>query len=322
MDIIRSLWHLSAEQSVIKEESFQKPSSDYCKIQSQFSLVSSGTERLVARGEVPKSVYNDMEAPYMEGAFSFPIKYGYSLVGKVIMEGHPLNGKIVHALHPHQDICFIKEEDLFEIPSNIPEERATLASNLETALTAIWDAKINIGDRVLVVGFGMIGALVARLLSFMPAVEIYVVEIDETRCNLAKQFGFQVLNEQNIPNDFDAAFHTTGTSAGLQTCIDSVGFEGKIIELSWYGSKSIEVILGGSFHSQRKQIIGSQVGKIPSDHRARWDFKRRKKVVFELLKNEIFDQYITDFVNFVDTPAFFADLRAGKTKGLVYCIVY
>jgi len=322
MGKVRSLWHLSDSQSVIKENTAQNPSPSFLKIQSHFSLISTGTERLVACGEVPGSVHDDMKVPYMEGAFPFPIKYGYSLVGKVITEGHSMTGKLVHAMHPHQDFCLINESDLFEIHSNIPAQRATLASNLETALTAVWDAQVNIGDRVLIVGFGLIGSLIARLLSFIPAIYFQIIEIDKERIQHAEKLGFPVSAILRKHSKFDIAFHTSATAEGLQTCIDGVGLEGKIIELSWYGKKPVKINMGGSFHSQRKQIISSQVGKLPSKYNARWDMKRRKKVVFELLENALFDQQITHFIKFVDTPTFFADLRAGKAKGLAYCIEY
>jgi len=322
MGKIRSLWHISDNQSVIRENSAQITSSSYLEIRSQFSLISTGTEKLVAGGGVPESVYNDMKVPYMEGTFPFPIKYGYSLVGKVITEGHSMTGKMVHAMHPHQNFCFIKESDLFEIPVNVPAQRATLVANLETALNTIWDAQVNIGDRVLIVGFGMIGSLIARILSFLPAVDFQIIEIDKERSQVAEKFGFQVSDILDKYLKFDIAFHTSATAEGLQTCIDSVGFEGKIIEISWYGNKPVKINLGGSFHSQRKQIISSQVGNLPVKYNARWDMKRRKKIVFKLLENVLFDQHITHFINFGDTLTFFADLRAGKAKGLAYCIEY
>ena len=318
----RSLWHLSDNQSLIQESVSSQPASKSFKIKSLFSLISIGTERLIAQGKVPESLHDEMKVPYMEGSFQFPLKYGYSLVGEVMEEVEDMQGKYVHLMHPHQDFCYVNPNDLFEIPEKIPLQRATLASNLETALTAIWDAQVVIGDRVLVVGFGLIGSLVARLLSLMPAVDVMVVEIDESRQKLAKDFGFKVVDELQNSSPFDIAFHTSASSSGLQKCIDSVGFEGKVVELSWYGTNKVDINLGGSFHSQRKQVISSQVGNIPSTHQSRWNYERRKKVVFELLKKEIFDLHITDFVDFVDTPAFFADLRANKIKGLSYCIKY
>lgn len=322
MKTTRSLWHLPGSQSLLQEEMLPDSTPDYCQVKSVFSLISAGTEKLVANGEVPGSIFDEMKVPYMEGSFQLPVKYGYSLVGEVITERHPLYGKMIHAMHPHQDLCLIKTADLFEIPANIPARRATLASNLETALNAIWDAQVGIGDRVLVVGFGMIGALVARLLSLIPAVDFQVVELDEERCQLAEKFGFKVACSLSNQPDFDIAFHASATSKGLQNCIDAVGQEGKIMELSWYGSKPVQINLGESFHCRRKQIISSQVGHLPLKYNARWDFKRRKKVVFKLLENADFDQHITHSLKFVDTPAFFADLRAGKAKGLGYCIEY
>ena len=263
-----------------------------------------------------------MKVPHMGGNFPFPVKYGYSLVGKVISPNHLLDGKLVHVMHPHQDFCFVQESDLFVIPDDVPAKRATLASNLETALNGIWDAQVNIGDRILIVGFGIIGSLVARLLSLMPAVEFQIIEIDQVRLKFAETFGFNVSDQLDGNSDYDIAFHTSATSEGLQTCINAIGQEGKVVELSWFGNKSVALNLGSSFHRQRKQIISSQVSNLPAHQKARWNLTRRKKVVFELLAKAQFDEHITHFLKFVDTPTFFADLRADNAKGLAYCIEY
>lgn len=319
MTTVRSLWHHSNQESLIKEAIISESAPGHVIVKSLFSLISTGTERLVANGFIPPSLHESMKVPYMEGGFKFPVKYGYSLVGEVISRGHKLTGHLVHALHPHQDICVINEEDLFLIPEGIPPQRATLASNLETALNAIWDAQVSIGDRVLVVGFGMIGSLVARLLSLIPAVEVQILEINKNRLETAKQMGFSIF--QGVP-DFDITFHTSSSSEGLQSCIDSIGVEGKVVELSWYGSKAVNVLLGTSFHIDRKQIISSQVSKLPAAKSARWDFHRRKSVVFELLKNPLFDQHITHVIDFEETPAFFEKLRNHTLEGIGYVVSY
>ena len=126
----KSLWHLSDNQSIIRNEIAVEASPGFCQIKSQFSLISTGTERLVAMGGVPNSIQEDMKVPYIEGSFQFPIKYGYSLVGEVITSGHFLEGKLVHLLHPHQNYCTVREEDLFEVAPNIPSKRATLAMDV------------------------------------------------------------------------------------------------------------------------------------------------------------------------------------------------
>ncbi len=322
MNMARALWHVSPQGSEIKEESESGLFTGAIMVKSLFSLVSTGTERCVARGECPTSLRDSMKVPYMGGDFGFPLKYGYSLVGEVVSPGHPSNGKHVHVMHPHQDFCFVRTNDIFLIPEGIPLQRATLASNLETALNAIWDAHVSIGDKVLLVGFGMIGALVARLLSMLPAMQFHIIETDARRVEEAIKMGFSASQEAQERADFDIAFHTSASEAGLQTCIELVGKEGKVIELSWYGNKIVNISLGSSFHVQRKQIISSQVSTLPACKRVRWDYRRRKEVVFDLLKNSLFDQHISHVIEFEESPDFFEILRNTMPDGLGYAIRY
>jgi threonine dehydrogenase-like Zn-dependent dehydrogenase len=317
-----ALWHLSSEDSALRPAASVLPIAGYCEIQTLYSLISIGTERLIANGLVPTQLYDSMKVPYMEGSFSFPVKYGYSLVGKVTDGPEHLKGKTVHLLHPHQDGCVVSSEDVFVVPTDVPPQRAILASNLETALNAIWDSGVSMGDKVMVVGFGLIGSLVARLLSQMPAVQVVVVEVDPTRIHLAQQMGFSTITAASLPSDFDLAFHCSSHEQGLQTCIDNVGIEGKIIEMSWYGNKTVNIQLGGTFHSQRKAIICSQVSALPTSKGDRWNFYRRKQVVFELLKDDAFDQHIAQTINFEKLPALFEKIRKGKIDAISYGIRY
>lgn len=318
--MIKALWHLSTTKSAINH-STPTPIDEPIQIKSLYSLISAGTERLVASGNIPDSLHESMRVPFMQGDFNFPLTYGYSLVGEVLTQKHPLKGKLVHLMHPHQDFCQVAPTQITAIPDGIPAARASLASNLETALNAIWDSNISIGDRVVVIGFGMIGALVARLVALMPAVELSILELDEARKAKAQEMGFSLCNREELAAQ-DIAFHTSGTSAGLQTAIESLGLEGKVIELSWYGNAAIQINLGGSFHQQRKQIISSQVSIVPTVRSSRWDYARRKQTVFELLKQSVFDHHITDILPFEETPAFFDQLRNGQAKGLGYLIKY
>ncbi len=321
--ISSSIWHEAAQTSTIHKKSLSAGPGQVL-VKARSSLVSSGTERLVARGQVPKSLWDEMAVPYQQGNFGFPIKYGYSLVGEIAQDKHPHKGQLVHLLHPHQDLLYAKESDLYWVPSGIPASRASLASNLETALNAVWDAQVMPGDRVLVVGFGLIGSLVARLLSLMPATELRVVELDVDRQAMAREMGFDVSTSllQNEQESFDCAFHSSVSSAGLQSAIDAVGREGKVVELSWYGEKNINLNLGGRFHSQRKRIISSQVSRLPETHQARWDFSRRKEVVFRLLANPLFDQHLGKEIPFPQAPDLFDQLRKNEARALSYWISY
>lgn len=316
-----ALWHLSAQQSALRTAPLVPSNFSFLKIQSLYSMVSSGTERLVAKGLVPRALNESMQVPGQEGNFNFPIKYGYSLVGKVINDDHPLSGKNVHLLHPHQDFCYVDPSRVAVIPEGIPPLRATLASNLETAINAVWDGGATVGDKILIVGFGIIGALVAEVLRNLPGVEIWVLEKKTSRIKMAKNLGWNTLEDTTVA-DFDLTFHTTGHQEGLQSCIDHLAFGGKVVELSWYGEKNIQLQLGGTFHSQRKQIISSQVGRLPLNKRDRWDFARRKALVFKLLQVTNYDRLITTLIPFADAPDFFNKLRDGIPEGLGVGIQY
>ncbi len=312
-----ALWHLDAQRSVL--QSAKSGSDEGLTVRSLYSLISTGTERLVATGQVPEALVHSMAVPFMEGAFSFPVKYGYSLVGRVEEPKHALDQQLVHVLFPHQDLCRVPETALTLIPTHIPPPRAVLASNLETALNAVWDSGVGVGDKVILIGFGNVGSLLARVLQGIPALELTVWDTDPWRQQLAQEMGFH-LSEPQGP--YDLAFHTAGHEEALQTCIDQVGYEGRVVELSWYGSRSVNLQLGGNFHVERKQLISSQVSRIPTDRLHRWDYARRKAAVFRLLADPAYDQHITDWVPFPDLPAWFDQLRHRNLQGLMWGVRY
>jgi len=318
----RAIWHNSDQTTQVLETSLSPSEADnelWCMVRAHYSLISTGTERLVALGQVPGALYESMRVPYMEGSFAFPVKYGYSLVGTVEEGPEAWLGKKVHLMHPHQDYCRVRVNDLSQLPDQLPLLRATLASNLETALNAVWDSGVSIGDRVLVVGFGIIGSLLARLLKSMKGVQLWIAETEASRLALAQEMGFATTEDKA---DVDVAFHTSGSSSGLQQCINQVGQEGKVIELSWYGQQAVELHLGGSFHQQRKQLISSQVASLPAARRARWDYRRRKAVVMELLKDPAFDQHLGSTIPLEQASSLFADIRQHSSTTLSWVIAY
>ncbi len=313
----KALFHINAHQSTIQEVKLPA-ADDRVIIQSLYSMISTGTELTVAKGEIANQFADRMAVPYMEGSFLLPIKYGYSMVGKVLSSGKYQN-KIVHLLHPHQNECVVKLEDLMLVPNELPPLRAALTSNMETVVNAIWDSELSAGQTAVVCGFGNIGSLLAETLRIHFQVEVMVLEKNEWRINKARQLGFRV----NESIQTSLAFHTTGTEKGLQTCIDLVEKEGKIIELSWYGNKQVNLQLGGSFHYDRKQIISSQVSSIPLKKQSEWNFAKRKQYVFELLSASAYDAYISQLIPFEESAQFFNHLRKNDNpEGLIWCIQY
>jgi threonine dehydrogenase-like Zn-dependent dehydrogenase len=308
----RALWFEAPSRAAIRDETLIDRGDGWRRITAIASAISPGTERLVATGRVPASVREAMRCPYMEGSFAFPMKYGYSLVGRLD------DGRIAHVLHPHQTQCDVRASDLRFVPDDVPPERATLAANLETAVTALWDSEIAAGERVLVIGFGIVGSLIAHLLSRENA-SFDVLDVDPKKRELARSMGFRAVEPPD--GEYDLAFGASGNAAEVQTAIDAVGVEGRVIEVSWL-SEPARVDFGGTFHSGRKRIIGSQVSRIPKRMKAEWDFARRTELVLSLLRDPAFDAHITNAVAFDDLPRFYENLCAGRTGGLSVVVRY
>src|SRR5690606_38666407 len=236
------------------------PSTDQVRVKALYSGISRGTERLIFSGQVGPSEYERMRAPLQEGHFPFPVKYGYCAVGTVDIGPGALQGKTVFCLHPHQDVFNAPAGMVLAVPEGIPAKRATLAANAETALNAIWDSGAGPGDRIVIIGAGVVGLMVASIASRLPGAEVTVVDLDETRRGLAESFGarFAAAGEVQaaIANassgtsylDADVVFHTSVNEAGLNLALDCAGMEGTVVELSWYGDKPVRVELGGPFH--------------------------------------------------------------------------
>lgn len=320
---IRELWHLDATSTEIQKKNYPEINADMQVVQAMYSLVSTGTERKVAMGLVPESVTETMKVPFMEGSFKFPVKYGYSLVGRVIKGNKELVGKTVHLMHPHQDFLVVPSECLTIVPDNVSPRLAVLASNLETAVNAIWDSRISVGDKVLICGFGIIGALIAILARQIPASEVIVHETNPERGRLAQSMGFRLFQgTTNISGEFDLALNTAASEEALQMCIDVTLPKSKIIEVSWYGTDAVNIRLGEAFHLGQKQIISSQVSNIPEHKQSHYTYSRRKQVVMELLAKDMFTRFPFHEVEFGELPGIFDQLRNGTFNHLVTLVKY
>ena len=239
-----------------------------------------------------------MRAPFQDGDFSFPVKYGYAAVGEI--QDGDRNGEIVFSLSPHQTRFAVPSAMALTVPADVPAARAVLAANMETAVNITWDAGISIGDRVAVVGCGLVGALVGYLAAKIPGTEVTLVDIDQSRAGVAASLGCGFAIPDETPGEADVVIHTSASAAGLSLAIAIAGIEAKLVEASWYGAQSTEVPLGGRFHQRRLQIISSQVGRLPAKQTARWDFGRRLRKALALLNDPLLDGLISGETSFDD----------------------
>jgi threonine dehydrogenase-like Zn-dependent dehydrogenase len=277
-------------------------------VETLYSGISRGTERLVFEGRVPQSEFERMRCPAQEGGFPFPVKYGYCAVGRAL-EG-ALSGRTVFALHPHQRRFRLPEESLTPLPATLPPERAVLAANMETALNLLWDSGAAAGDRIAVIGAGLVGALTAYLAARLPGAAVTLVDVDGGRAALAQRLGCRFAAPGTAPKDCDVVFHLSASSEGLATAIGAAGTEATVIEGSWHGSGETAVALGGAFHSRRLRLVSSQVGRLPARQAARWSFVRRRAKALELLCDPVLDVLISGESRFDELPERYGEILA------------
>jgi threonine dehydrogenase-like Zn-dependent dehydrogenase len=280
--------------------------------------VSRGTETLVFQGRVPESQWAAMRAPFQDGDFPAPVKYGYLNVG-VVEAGVPeLVGKTVFCLYPHQTRYVVPADAVTVVPEGVPAARAVLAGTVETAVNAVWDAGPQIGDRITVIGGGMVGASVAAVLSGLPATDVELLDIDESRAATADELNVAFAHPDDARDGRDLVIHASATEAGLHRGLELLRTEGTLVELSWFGDRRITVPLGENFHSRRLTIRSSQVGGIaPARHRG---YAERFQVALELLKDPRFDALVTGHSPFDDLPRVLPRLADGTLPALCHVI--
>ena len=317
-----ALWYNAPGQADIRQEALAPPGADEVRVRALFGAVSRGTEALVLAGRVPVSEFERMRAPFMAGNFPFPVKYGYATVGLVESGTEALRGRTVFTLHPHQNFFNLPASAAVVLPDNLPPQRAVLAANMETALNAVWDAAPGPGDRIAIVGAGVVGSLVAYLCGQLPGAEVTLVDINPARAELAQALGVGFAGPETANGDCDLVIHASGNMAGLGTALGLAGNEATVLEMSWYGDAPVTAPLGGACHSRRLRLISSQVGQIAPSHRPRWSHRRRLAAALALLTDVRLDALLAPPVLFQDLARRLPDILDAKNGILCQPIAY
>lgn len=310
----RALWVVAPGRAELRSEPVPQPGPGQVLVEASFSGISRGTESLVFRGGVPQELHESMRCPHQAGELSLPVKYGYCSVGRVVAGAEHV-GQRVFCLHPHQDRYVVPASSVVPLPAAVPDRRAVLAANMETAVNGLWDAAPLVGSRVAVIGAGAVGLLSASLLQRFPGVELEVVDIAAEKAELCRALGLHCVRPEAARRECDVVLHASGNPAGLETALELAGQEATIVELSWYGDRAVSLRLGGRFHNGRFRIVSSQVGSVAPSQRPRWSYRRRMELALQLLADPRYDALLAEPVSFDSLPqalpALFA--RAGTT---------
>jgi threonine dehydrogenase-like Zn-dependent dehydrogenase len=317
----RAFWVVEPGRGEIRAVTLADPERDQVRVRTIRTGISRGTETLVFRGGVPTHLRDTMRAPFQAGDFPGPVKYGYLNVGVVEEGPATLVGTRVFSLFPHQTRYVVPASAVLPVPEDVPTERAVLAGTVETAINALWDAGPLLGDRVAVVGAGMVGCCLARLLTGIPGVEVTLVDVEPARAAVAESLGVAFALPAGAPDGQDLVLHTSATSAGLQLCLDLLVSDGTVLDLSWYGDNPVSLELGGRFHTDRLAIRASQVGTVASSRRQRRTPTDRLSLALRLLRDPAFDTVLSGTSPFDDLPTVMAELAAGA-PALCHVITY
>lgn len=315
-----AFWATGPRAGELRRETLGVPTDHEVRVRTRWTGVSRGTEAIVLRGEVPESEHDRMRAPFQSGTFPFPVKYGYLNVGVVEQGPLPLVGKTVFTLFPHQSWFVVPADAVTVVPDAVPPRRAVLAGAAETAVNVLWDARPALGDRVTVIGAGMIGCSIARLASGIPGVEVTLVDVDPAKAPVAHLLGVDFASPEDAEPDRDIVIEASGTAEGLSRALELAATDGAVIVASWFGSRPVALDLGADFHSRRLTLVSSQVGAVAASHRARRTTRQRLELALRLLEDPAFDVLLNGSSPWTDLPAAMASIAEGSSDGLCHTI--
>jgi threonine dehydrogenase-like Zn-dependent dehydrogenase len=321
-NLARAFWVTGPGRGEIRIEPAPHAGPGEAIVQALYSGVSRGTEALVFRGDVPPAEYARMRAPFQQGEFPGPVKYGYASTGRVLEGPAALLGSEVFCLYPHQSVYAVPAAALQPLPPGVPAARAVLAANLETAINGAWDAGVLPGDRVSVVGAGTVGCLVAWLIARIAGCEVQLIDINERRGDVARRLGVDFALPDQARGEADLVVHASASSQGLALALELAAVEATVLEMSWFGAGEQSVPLGGPFHSQRLRLVSSQVGAVAPAQRRRWSHARRLQLALRLLAAPELDALVTSEGSLDELPATMARLATQPGDTLLHRIRY
>jgi threonine dehydrogenase-like Zn-dependent dehydrogenase len=318
----QALWIMAPGRAELRSEALPPRAEHEVLVRTSYTGVSRGTEALIFRHAVPESEWERMRAPFQSGQLPGPVKYGYANVGRVLDGAAHLVGRSVFCLYPHQTLYTVSSDAVHVLPEGVPEARAVLAANMETAVNALWDAAPLLGQRIVVVGAGVLGGLCAYLAGRIPGCEVCLVDLHADRAPLAAALGVQFALAEAAPGEADLVIHASASGRGLALALTLAGDEANVLELSWYGDAQVTLPLGAAFHARRLTISATQVGKIALAMRGRRSHAQRLAFALSLLKDPALDALISGESDFQQLPAALPGVLGADGRALCHRVRY
>ena len=309
-----SVWFTSPRTVELRASSVAVPARGEVRIQTLFSGISHGSEMTVYRGDVPASLSLDATLPTLQGTFEFPVKYGYASVGRVIDFGADvtgvLEGDLVFAFNPHETCYTVPAGVVIKLPRELNPRIGIFTANVETALNALLDATPRLGERVLVIGQGVVGLLITQLVRRAGASLVITSDLHESRRQLSQLAGADVTLDPSTERitervhaltggvGADVVIEASGEPRVLDEAIGAAAQEGRVVIVSWYGTKRADLGLGSDFHRKRLMLKSSQVSNLDPSLAPRWTIARRRELAVGYLSELLLDKLITRVLPF------------------------
>jgi 2-desacetyl-2-hydroxyethyl bacteriochlorophyllide A dehydrogenase len=311
----RTLVFTAPRQVTLRDTPVPEPGEGQLLVAAHLSAISAGTEMLIYRGQAPVDLPADATIPALSGSLAFPLPYGYSWVGEVVGLGKGVQdgwlGRRAFAFHPHESHFTSRPEELTLLPDSLPDDDAAFIPTLETAIGLVHDGRPLAGERVVVIGQGIVGLLTTSLLARFPLESLVTFDRFPLRRQASLDSGASLCLDPaaGIPSDLrpasevsgaDLVFELSGSPEGLDLAIALTGFSGRIVIGSWYGTKPVSLDLGGRFHRSRIRLIASQVSTIDPTLSGRWTKQRRLGFALNLLADIRPSRFITQRFSIIE----------------------
>ena len=332
----------------LREETLPPPGPGQLVIKTSVSGISAGTELLFYAGLQPRNMALDANLPSLEGSADYPISYGYALAGKIVDVGSgvdaSLQGKTAFAFHPHATHALVRVEDAVILPAGMDAEDAIFFPNTETAANLVMDGAPILGERVAVLGLGIIGLLTSAILRQFPLDTLYGIDTSEYRRRMGREAGMDgcfadwesalsglghsskhqgaAAGSAGSADGFDACFELSGNPAALDAAVRLCGFGSRVCVGSWYGTKTYPINLGGDFHRNRIRLFSSQVSTLAPELSGRWTRERRAQSAWNHIEKIRPSKWITHRIPFARCAEAYRMLHSGSEDALQVVLSY
>lgn len=331
---------LTAPRQLAFEEIARSPlEANQVRLRTLYSGISAGTELSQYRNSSPfmNRKWDEMNRRFRDSdvpSWPFPVRnLGYEEVGLIVEIGSAVTslevGQQVFGTWGHRSTHVMNEADA--VARLMPEgadPRIGIFSHIgAVALNGVHDARIRIGDLVVVFGLGVPGQIVAQAAKASGATVVGVDPVRSRRELALSQGADRVIDpgETGVA-DFiksetqgrgaDVVIEVSGHPAALAEAMRTVAYASRVVAMGFFQGEVRGLQLGEEFHHNRIELISSQISGVAPEASHRWNKLRLWQTAVRLQHEGLLNltPLITHEVPFDEAPALFDRLDKGDPE--------